>query len=167
MKNISFRLLETLKKNQADFFVSLPCKLLKEFILLLENDVDIIHVPVTREEEGIGICVGAYLGGKTPVMVIQNSGIGNSVNVLCSLAIYYKIPILMIISHRGTVGEKSGAQVPMGLAVKEVLEAINIPVFEFKQSEYVDKIGELVSYAKLAESPVAALMGATFWGDSE
>jgi sulfopyruvate decarboxylase subunit alpha len=68
-----------------DFVVSVPCVNLGKLMEMVECDPDIIHVPVTREEEGFGIAAGAYMGGKKPAILMQNSGLGNSVNVLASL----------------------------------------------------------------------------------
>ena len=91
-----------LNSRKINFVVSLPCVNLDKLMKMVETDSDIIHVPVTREEEGFGICAGAFMGGKRPAILMQNSGLGNSVNALASLFELYKLPILMIISHRGT-----------------------------------------------------------------
>ena len=72
MISVSQRLLESLKKHGANFFATVPCKLSADFVYLISQDKEIIHVAPTREEEGVGICAGAYLSGKMPVMVIQN-----------------------------------------------------------------------------------------------
>ena len=98
---------EALKKAGIDFVVTLPCVNLGEVLKMVECDPDIKHVPVTREEEGFGICAGAFLGGKKPAILMQNSGLGNSVNALASLFKLYQFPVLMVMSHRGTLGEKS------------------------------------------------------------
>ncbi|NYT18311.1 MAG: sulfopyruvate decarboxylase subunit alpha, partial [Methanobacteriales archaeon] len=74
-----------IKKAGIDFVVSLPCVNLGKLMELVECDPEIKHIPVTREEEGFGICAGAYLSGKKPAILMQNSGLGNSVNVLASL----------------------------------------------------------------------------------
>ena len=102
------------------FFVSVPCKLLAGIISVLEKSEGIIYLPATREEEGVGLCVGAYLGGKMPCIVMQNSGLGNSINALASLVALYRIPLVMLISHRGTPGEKIGAQFPMGALTSSI-----------------------------------------------
>ena len=158
MTNVSEQLLHTLKGNGADFFVSVPCKLLGGLLNLLEQDSEVGYVPVTREEEGLGICAGAYLGGKTPVMVIQNTGIGTTISSLCSLGLYYDLPITMVISHRGSPGEKIGAQVPMGNAVRPLLETIGVPTFNFSDGGQVEQVGQLVNYAsgrpKASSSPI-------------
>ena len=95
---------KAIKEAGIDFVVSLPCVNLGKVMELVDCDEDIIHIPVTREEEGFGICAGEFFGGKKPAILMQNSGLGNSVNVLASLYELYNIPILVIMSHRGTDG---------------------------------------------------------------
>ena len=73
-----------------DFVVSVPCVNLSRILDMLDADDEITHIPVTREEEGIGICAGAYLGGKKPAILMQNSGLGNSINALKSLTELYE-----------------------------------------------------------------------------
>ncbi|MGZ7160913.1 MAG: thiamine pyrophosphate-binding protein, partial [Methanobacterium sp.] len=73
---------KALKEAGIDFVVSLPCVNLGKLMEMVDCDSDITHVPVTREEEGFGICAGAYLAGKKTAILMQNSGLGNSVNVL-------------------------------------------------------------------------------------
>ena len=89
-----------LKDAGINFIVSVPCVNLSKLLNMIDEDDEIIHIPVTREEEGIGICAGAYLGGKKPAILMQNSGFGNSVNALKSLTELYEMPLLMIMSHR-------------------------------------------------------------------
>lgn len=163
MNTVSNRLLDALKQAGADFFVSVPCKLLGGMITLLEVDDSVMYTPATREEEGLGICAGAFLGGKTPVLVMQNTGVGTLLTSLCSLGLYFNLPILMVISHRGSPGEKIGAQVPMGIATKPLLETIGIPVFQFSNSAEIARIANLVNYAQTAQRPVAALLDFDFW----
>ena len=88
-----------LKDVGIDFIVSVPCVNLSKLLDMIDEDEEITHIPVTREEEGIGICAGAYLGGKKPAILMQNSGLGNSINALKSLMELYEFPLLMIMSH--------------------------------------------------------------------
>jgi len=155
---------KSLKNAGIDFVVSLPCVNLGRVMEMVDCDPDMIHVPVTREEEGFGICAGAFFGGKKPAILMQNSGLGNSVNVLASLYELYKIPIIMIMSHRGTEGEFMSAQVPMGKATPRVLDALNIVYFNPKTPE---EALEIIPQAwKLSESgstPVGILLEIPFW----
>jgi sulfopyruvate decarboxylase subunit alpha len=119
-----------LKDAGIDFIVSVPCVNLSKILDMLDEDDEITHIPVTREEEGIGICAGAYLGGKKTAILMQNSGLGNSINALKSLTELYNFPLLMIMSHRGTDGENIVGQVPMGQSTPRLLEAMNFKFFK-------------------------------------
>jgi len=88
---------------------------------------DIRTTLATREEEAFGIAAGLYMGGVLPTVMLQSSGLGNSLNALTSLLLPYEIPVLMIISLRGEPGEWNAAQVPMGRAIGPILDAIGIP----------------------------------------
>jgi sulfopyruvate decarboxylase subunit alpha len=81
----------------------------------------------TREEEAFGIAAGAYLGGYRSAVMLQSSGLGNSLNALTSLLIPYRIPVVMLISMRGEDDEWNPAQRPMGRALRPILDAIGIP----------------------------------------
>ena len=88
---------------------------------------DVRLLLATREEEAFGIAAGLYLGGRLPTVMLQSSGIGNSLNALTSLLLPYQIPVLMIVSMRGDAGEWNAAQVPMGRAVRAIFDAIGVP----------------------------------------
>ncbi len=163
MQTVSERLLAALKANGADFFVAVPCKLLSEIISLLERDSEVTYIAPNREEEGVGLCAGAYLAGKTPVILMQNSGLGNSLNALCALTGFYQLPLLMLMSHRGAPGEEIGAQVPMGMASRPLLEACQIPAFSFSRGADAEAVGKLVGYARVASRPVGVLLDFDFW----
>ena len=71
-----------LKDAGIDFIASVPCTGISEILARIDEDPEITHVQATREDEGIGICAGAYLGGKKPAIIMQTSGLGNSINAL-------------------------------------------------------------------------------------
>src|SRR6185436_19935837 len=95
--------------------------------ILRERYSDITTTLATREEEAFGIAAGLYLGGARPTVMLQSSGLGNSLNALTSLLVPYRIPALIVISMRGDAGEWNEAQVPMGSAVRAICDAIGIP----------------------------------------
>src|SRR5262249_51768379 len=73
------------------------------------------------------IAAGLYLGGRRPTVMLQSSGLGNSLNAMTSLLLPYQIPTLIVISMRGDAGEWNAAQVPMGRAVRPILDAMGVP----------------------------------------
>jgi sulfopyruvate decarboxylase subunit alpha len=95
--------------------------------VLRESYADVHTTIATREEEAFGIAAGLYLGGHRPTVMLQSSGLGNSINALTSLLVPYQIPALILISMRGDANEWNAAQVPMGRAVAAIFEAIEIP----------------------------------------
>ena len=146
-----------------NFATSVPCVNLQELLALVNGDPEIIHVPVTREEEGVGICAGAWMGGRRAALLMQNSGMGNSINALASLDMLYGIPLLLIISHRGGKGEPVIGQVPMGQLTVPLLDAMTIPHFEPSPAEAEETVAEAWSLAAAARRPVAVLLDLDFW----
>ena len=121
------KILFFLKRSGYNFGVKLPCSIFKGLYKILGEGNDIEVFTVTREEEGVGICAGAYLAGKRPFMLIQSSGLGNSFNAIASLLLTYKIPLLILSSFRGYYNENIPAQIPLGKALPGMLKAMGIP----------------------------------------
>ncbi|WP_410318935.1 sulfopyruvate decarboxylase subunit alpha [Methanobrevibacter sp.] len=153
-----------LKDAGIDFVVSVPCVNLSKLLDMLDEDEEITHIPVTREEEGIGICAGAYLGGKKTAILMQNSGLGNSINALKSLMELYEFPLIMIMSHRGTEGENICGQVPMGRSTPRILESMDFKFFKPGNSEaaYEDII-ESWDLSQEEGKPVSILLEISYW----
>ncbi|MBQ6512459.1 sulfopyruvate decarboxylase subunit alpha [Methanobrevibacter sp.] len=153
-----------LKDVGIDFIVSVPCVNLSKLLNMIDEDEEIIHIPVTREEEGIGICAGAILGGKKPAILMQNSGLGNSINALKSLMELYEFPLLMIMSHRGTDGETICGQVPMGESTPRILEAMDFRFFKPGNPEAAYE--DIVTSWDLSQEegkPVSILLEISYW----
>jgi sulfopyruvate decarboxylase subunit alpha len=153
-----------LKDAGVDFIVSVPCVNLSRLLDMIDDDPEITHIPVTREEEGIGICAGAYLGGKRTAILMQNSGLGNSINALKSLTELYKFPLLMIMSHRGTEGENICGQVPMGESTPRILEAMDFKFFKPADPEAAYEDIKLSWDLSVEEGkPVSVLLEIKYW----
>ncbi len=152
-----------LKLARIDFAASVPCINLCDLLRLIGSDSGIIHVPVTREEEGVGLCAGAWMGGKRIALLMQNSGLGNSINALASLDLLYKIPLLMIISHRGSDGETIAGQIPMGHITPKLLDAMEIPRFSPSPEDAVEALARAWKVSSGKGRPVAVLLDIKFW----
>lgn len=155
--NISQQIITNLKDGGVNFFLSVPCKLLANMITILEDDKDIYYSAIPREEEGMGICAGAYLGNKLPCIMMQNTGIGNSVNSIVSLLQLYQMPVVFLISYRGTPGEPVGAQGGMASVTEEILDTLRIPMLHCSDEKDLEKISTFTNHAKVIEGPVAIL----------
>lgn len=152
-----------MKRAKIDFITSVPCVNLQVLLHLVESDPEIKHIPVTREEEGVGICAGAYMGGKRPALMMQNSGLGNSINALASLNELYSIPLLMIISHRGGIGETIAGQVPMGRLTPRLLKAMEIPHYAPTPEDAEETVARAWEKASSNGKPAAVLLDIPFW----
>jgi sulfopyruvate decarboxylase subunit alpha len=107
--------------------VYVPDNPLSHVLVHFENQYrDVRLLLATREEEAFGIAAGLYLGGRKPAVLLQSSGLGNSLNAITSLLVPYEIPVLMVVSMRGDEGEWNMAQMPMGRAVRDILSAIGV-----------------------------------------
>jgi sulfopyruvate decarboxylase subunit alpha len=160
--NPSLAVYRGLKSARIDFVASVPCVNLQELLRLVSDD-PIIHVPVTREEEGVGLCAGAWMGGRRPALLMQNSGLGNSINALASLDFLYEIPLIMIISHRGCEGEPIIGQIPMGRLAPKLLDAMEIPSFSPSPSEAEETVAQAYKLAETQRRPAAVLLDLQFW----
>jgi sulfopyruvate decarboxylase alpha subunit len=99
----------------------------KRLIELCQADRDMRAVPLTTEEEGIGLAAGAWLGGEKTVLLMQSSGVGNLVNVLGMVKVC-RFPLVMIVTMRGEQGEFNPWQVPMGENTARVLDTMGVAV---------------------------------------
>ncbi len=114
--------IDRLRAAGFDFYAGVPCSLLSGLIARLESDPDIPYYPAVREDAAVGLCAGAYMGGKLPVLLMQNSGLGYSLNAFTSLNLIYKIPVLVIMSWRGCGGKDAPEHIIMGRISEQLLE---------------------------------------------
>ncbi|MDM7940483.1 MAG: sulfopyruvate decarboxylase subunit alpha [Methanothrix sp.] len=161
--NPSIAVYRGLKRAGINFAASVPCVNLQQLLRLVGEDPEILHLPVTREEEGVGVCCGAWMGGCKPALLMQNSGLGNSINALASLDFLFKVPLLMIISHRGCDGEQIIGQVPMGELTPKLLDAMQIPRLSPSPDQAEDVVAQAWSLAEERRIPVAVLLDLQFW----
>jgi sulfopyruvate decarboxylase subunit alpha len=126
-----------LKKAGIDFIASLPDEKMLELIRAVERDRDIIHVPLCREEEGIGICAGAYLAGRKTAIIMQNAGFLNSCNALTTTSLQFQIPLLMLIYYAGDIGDRGFTT--LGAVTEPVLQAMGFRSFVLRDGKAVDE----------------------------
>jgi len=149
-----------------NIILSVPCNLLTGILEQIKGR-RIAHVPVCREEEGIGIAAGAALAGKRPLVMMQNSGFGNCVNALMSLTAFYRLPLFMLMSHRGGPGEPISAQVPMGMAVPRLLQALNIDYISIQKQDTLGQLKPFIEETYEAGLIRAALLSRELWNETK
>jgi sulfopyruvate decarboxylase subunit alpha len=146
-----------------DLVATLPDINLAELLRAVEESRELTHVPVCREEEGIGICAGAYLVGKKCAAIMQNGGFFNSNNAIVSTLLQYQIPLLLLIYYAGDVGDRTFSTT--GSLTEPVLQALGIRYYVARETE--DAV-ELIRRAQVltedAKRPVALLLTKEFLG---
>jgi sulfopyruvate decarboxylase alpha subunit len=126
---------------------------------LADNYGDVRRVLAMREEEAFGIAAGLYLGGRRPTVLLQSSGLGNSLNAITSLVLPYQIPMLIVVSMRGDAGEWNAAQVPMGRAVRAIFDAIGVMHATVESADHAQEAVRLAGATAFAtRTPWACLL---------
>jgi sulfopyruvate decarboxylase subunit alpha len=116
-----------LKRAGVSIVCYLPESLFKELYPALDADPDLRTIPVTNEGEGAAICGGVFLSGKRAVLVMENSGLRASVEPLARMGLGAGIPVVMLMSYRGDLGENNWWAIPHGITMEPVLQALRIP----------------------------------------
>lgn len=138
---------------------ALPETWLVHLIRMAEEDPEVTLVRLAKEEEGVGISAGAHLAGVKAAMLMQNHGFLAAINGIVSCGQLYRIPLLMLISQRGSFGERDPWQCEGGGVTEHVLEALRIPFDRLEAAEQVSKrIAKAQTLAYSASRPVALLL---------
>jgi phosphonopyruvate decarboxylase len=118
---------EGLRRHGFDFFTGVPCSLIEDLIAVLEREGRAPYVAAVREDAAIGVAAGAWFGGRRPAVLMQNSGLGTSLNALASLSLMYGLPALLVVTWRGFGGKDAPEHILMGEISPRLLELLGIP----------------------------------------
>lgn len=148
--------------NGLDFFTGVPDSLLKELCSCIKDKSDMKHnIIAANEGNAVGLAAGYHLStGKLGVVYMQNSGEGNAVNPLLSLADpkVYSIPMLLIIGWRGEPGVHDEPQhVKQGEVTLKLLEAMDIE-YRVLSDDFENDLEQMISIAKRDNKPVALVI---------
>jgi len=147
-----------LDRHGFDFFTGVPCSLVESLIAAIERHPRAPWLPAVREDVAVGMAAGAWLGGRRPVVVMQNSGLGTSLNALASLSLMYGFPALLVVTWRGHAGKDAPEHILMGEITPRLLDLLGIPYRVLGQAP----VGELVQWARTEmdarEIPVALVV---------
>ena len=151
---------DSLKGAGVGLVSALPETWLVHLIRMAEDDPEMILVRLAKEEEGVGVSMGAHFAGVKSAMLMQNHGFLAAINGIVSGAQLYRIPLLMLISHRGELGERDPWQTEGGLVTEHVLQALRIPCSRLDvPDEVAPTIRKAQTLAYSASRPVALLLG--------
>lgn len=150
-------IVESMKQAGVSFVTSLPDANLAKLLALVDADPELPHVTVAREEEGIGICTGAYMGGRTPAIIMQNGGLLNSCNALTTTALNFNIPILLLIYYAGDLGDEGFAT--LGSVTEPVLRGLGIRHYVLRNLDEIKRtLTGATTLAVDSRRPVAVLL---------
>ena len=148
----SIQFVEALTRKGFEFFTGIPCSLLAGLISSLEQTPGISYIPSIREDSAVGLCAGAFMAGKLPVLLMQNSGLGYCLNAFTSLNLIYKIPVLVIMSWRGFQGKDAPEHIIMGEINEDLLKTAGMEyalIFRGNQDAVLDQ-----AYKKIKEENI-------------
>lgn len=146
-----------LKEAEISFLTVLPESWLFEVHRRVNADPFFTVVPVANESDGVGICAGAWLGGKKSAILMENSGL----RVACeSLARLQGIPVLLLMSYRGDWGDAPWWAASMGATTEPLLTALRIPYRVVRrEEEIVPALARAVRSLNAYRSHAALLFG--------
>ena len=160
----SQRFLDLLEAQGYNFFTGVPCSLFEGVTRLLDSTPRYGYVSAVREDSAMGIAAGAYLGGRQPVVFMQNSGLGVSMNALVSLNQIYDIPTLLVVSWRGQEGpggtpsHDAPEHLIMGAVMEPYLRLLQVPFAVFAPSTLEADLAGLTRTMHDTQKPVALVV---------
>lgn len=116
-----------LERHRFDFFTGVPCSLVEDVIAVLEQGSRAPYVAAVREDVAVGMAAGAWFAGRRPCVLMQNSGLGTSLNALASLSLMYGLPALLVVTWRGHEGKDAPEHILTGAITPNLLDLLGIP----------------------------------------
>lgn len=148
-----------LKAHKVSLVTYVPDKVLAPLIRRLHADEYFTVINPAREEEAVGIVTGAYLAGVRGIVLMQTSGFATLPNVLASLALPFQIPLLMMVSERGTLGDHQLGQAIVCSTLRPILEALRIEHFAVERREDLEFVTDrMIQQAFATQAPAAMIL---------
>jgi phosphonopyruvate decarboxylase len=161
----SQRFLDLLESHGFNFFTGVPCSLFAGVMQILDSEPRYGYISAVREDLAMGIAAGAFLGGRQPVVLMQNSGLGVSTNAIVSLHQIYDIPTLLVVSWRGRggAGGPGNSDAPEHLIMGDVMEPfltlLRIPYAVVDPATLERDVAALTQTMQQTHKPVALVVG--------
>src|SRR5262245_17478880 len=157
--------LRALKANDVKLIAYVPDRVLATLIKRLHADPYFTCFPTAREEEALGIVSGAWMGGMLGALLMQTSGFATLANVLASLALPYQLPILMLVSERGTLGEFNYGQALVCRTMRPVLDSLALEHHTITHLDELEFIADRsIKQAVATQAPVALILSPLLTG---
>ncbi|MGJ4891061.1 thiamine pyrophosphate-binding protein [Bradyrhizobium sp. HKCCYLS3077] len=157
--------LTALKRNEVSLVPYVPDRVLTPLIQGLHDDSSFTTFATAREEEAVGILAGAWMGGRRGALLMQTSGFATLPNALASLVVPCQIPLIMIVSERGTLGEFNVGQSLVCRTMRPVLDALAIEHHTMTRLDELDFIVDRsIKQAVATQAPVALILSPLLTG---
>ena len=155
----------TLRANDVRLVTYVPDRVLTPLIAGVQADPFFTAFATAREEEAVGVVAGAWMGGKLGVVLMQTSGFGTLANALASLAVPYQIPLIMVITERGTLGEFNWGQALVCRTMRPLLQALAMAHHTIdRQDELAFIADRSIKQAVATQAPVALILSPLLTG---
>ena len=156
---------DVLRANEVRLVTYVPDRVLTPLIKAIHADDYFTCFGTTREEEAVGIVTGAWMGGMRGIVLMQTSGFATLPNVIASLAVPFQIPLLMMISERGTLGEFNYGQALVCRTMRPVLDSLAIEHHTIARLDEVEFIVDRsVKQAVMTQAPCALILSPLLTG---
>ncbi len=155
----------TLKANDVRLITYVPDRVLTPLIKAIHADPFFTAFVTAREEEAVGIVTGAWMGGMRGALLMQTSGFATLANVLASLAVPSQIPLIMIVSERGTLGEFNLGQTLVCRTMRPVLDALAMEHHTITRHDELEfTVDRSIKQAVSTQAPVALILSPLLTG---
>ncbi|HXH81414.1 MAG TPA: thiamine pyrophosphate-binding protein, partial [Candidatus Tectomicrobia bacterium] len=149
---------DTLERQGLDVFAGVPCSLVEDVIAALERRPGRRWIATPREDIAIGLAAGAWLGSRRPAVLMQNSGLGTSLNALASLSLMYGLPALLLVTWRGWQGKDAPEHILTGAITPPLLDLLGIPHRVPTAATLADDLAWAAAEMERRLQPVAVLV---------
>lgn len=156
---------KVLVANEIRLITYVPDNVLKPLLAAVHDDPFFDDFCVTREEEGLGIISGAWMGGMRGALLMQTSGFATLPNILASLPVAFQIPALMIVSERGTLGEFNYGQALVCKTMRPVLDSLAIEHHTCTRLDELEFVADrTIKQAVATQAPAALILSPMLTG---
>jgi sulfopyruvate decarboxylase alpha subunit len=156
---------DVLKRHEVRLVTYVPDNVLRPLIDAVHADPFFTVFATTREEEALGIVAGAWMGGLRGILLMQTSGFATLANVIASLAVPFQVPVLMIVSERGTLGEFNIGQAMVAKTMRPVLDAIAVEHHTMTRLDEVEFIMDrTIRQAVATQAPACLILSPLLTG---
>ncbi len=151
--DIARRICGELAACDVKLVASLPDNWISALIAEIAADRSFVHVPVNREEGAIGLCAGAYMGGIGSAAVMGAPGFRTVIYAITKINISYEIPLMVLITLRGALGDHHKHHIGNSLYLRPVIEALDLPLEVIDRADEIPRIRRAYAHSRTFTRP--------------